>query len=98
MYSRFLQAHTRNKIAHLMIRDQYFIEYTAQKEQPDFVPHSFHWHMYWNNMLRQQLTEFNHAYRGMNVQRVRMHIMLSLKDFQIKDKHSTFVTCDLCHF
>jgi hypothetical protein len=78
---RFLQAHTRNKIVHLMVRDEYYIEYTAQKVQPDFIPHRFHWHYFGDNTMRQQLTEFNNGYRGMNLQRVRMHITLSLKDF-----------------
>jgi hypothetical protein len=91
MFSRFRQSHTRNKTVYLMCRDQYYIEYTAQNDKPDFVTHAFGWHLYWNKLIAPQLSEFNNAYRGINLQRVRLYVTLTLKDFQIKDKHSTSV-------
>jgi hypothetical protein len=91
MFSKFRQAHTRNKQVYLLCRDQYYIEHTAQKDKPYFVTHAFGWHWYWDNLIKPQLTEFNNAYRGINLQRVRLHVTLTLKDFQIKDKHSTSV-------
>jgi hypothetical protein len=76
---------------YLMCRDQYYIEYTAKKDKPDFVTHAFHWHWYWDNLMKSQLTEFNNAYRGINLQRVKVHVTLTLKDFQIKDKNSSSI-------
>jgi hypothetical protein len=85
MFSSFRQAHTRNKIVYLHCRDQYFVEYTAQKEKPDFVTHGFAFMQHYNLLMRPQLTEFNHAYLAMASCKVVLHITITLKDFQIKD-------------
>jgi hypothetical protein len=91
MFSTFKQAHTRNKIVYLKTRDEYFLEYTAQKDKSDFVTHAFYPFFYYDQLIRPQLTEFNNAYLAMAILKVVLHVTITLKTFHIKDKHSNSV-------
>jgi hypothetical protein len=67
------------------------VEYTAQKDKPDFATHGFGYLHHYDTLIRPQLTEFNNAYLAMAVFKLVLHVTITLKDFQIKDKHSSAI-------
>jgi hypothetical protein len=64
------------------------LEYTARKDKPDYATHGFGYMHHFDTLIVPQFSEFNNAYKTLMILKTTLHITISLKTYQIKDKHS----------
>jgi hypothetical protein len=67
------------------------VNYVVRQKVPDVATHAFGPQFNYDTLVKSQMSEFNNAYLAAAILKATMWVTIQLKNYQIKDKHSSSV-------